>query len=196
MSDEPIKKQPTQDPAEFADTLDTIPEVNPVDPEPKKDTIGELLFQIFCAVIFLGMVGLVFYNAMLRYLVGGSYPPSEEWARFLFIYITFFGSIEAFYRRRHIAVDMMVDLFDGTKRKTLDIIAVVISIVVMVILCWGSIEYVWDARDQDSVATGVNMVWIYGTLPIMAVCSLVILLRDLWVVVRRPSEDFKKTQRS
>ena len=58
---------------------------------------GELLFEIFCAVIFLGMIGLVFYNAFLRYVFGGSYPPSEEWARFLFIYITFFGAIEAFY---------------------------------------------------------------------------------------------------
>ncbi|WP_297849460.1 TRAP transporter small permease subunit, partial [uncultured Desulfovibrio sp.] len=59
--------------------------------EAKSETPGQLLFEIFCAVIFLGMIGLVFYNAFLRYVFSSSYPPSEEWARFLFIYITFFG---------------------------------------------------------------------------------------------------------
>ncbi len=58
-----------------------------------EDTTGEFLFQIFCAVIFLSMIGLVSYNAFLRYVFRSSFPPSEEWARFLFIYITFVGPI-------------------------------------------------------------------------------------------------------
>ena len=56
---------------------------------------GQLCFEIFCAVVFLGMVGLVFYNALLRYVFRSSFPPSEEWARFLFIYIIYYGAIEA-----------------------------------------------------------------------------------------------------
>lgn len=189
MSDIPEKKNSPQDPAEYAETLDTIPEV---DPSPQKETTGEFLFQIFCAVIFLGMIGLVFYNAMLRYLFSSSYPPSEEWARFLFIYITFFGSIEAFYRRKHIAVDMFVDLFSGVKRKTLDVIATLISITVMAVLLWGGVEYVLGTYDQSSVSTGINMTFIYGTLPIMAGASLIILIRDLIQVIRRPASEFKK----
>ena len=69
------------------------------------------------------MIGLVFYNAFLRYVFSSSYPPSEEWARFLFIYITFFGAIEAFYRNKHIAVDMFVVLLKGAPRKYVDITA-------------------------------------------------------------------------
>ena len=58
----------------------------PQQPAPQQaESLGELLFEIFCAVIFLGMIGLVFYNAFLRYVFSSSYPPSEEWARFLFI---------------------------------------------------------------------------------------------------------------
>ena len=55
--------------------------------QPKEST-SAFLFQLFCAVIFLGMIGLVSYNAFLRYIFRSSFPPSEEWARFLFIYIT------------------------------------------------------------------------------------------------------------
>ena len=89
--------------------------------EPKHETAGQLLFEVFCAVIFLGMIGLVFYNALLRYIFSSSYPPSEEWARFLFMYITFFGAIEAFICKKHIAVDLLVVTFEGAKRKTVDI---------------------------------------------------------------------------
>lgn len=182
---------PERDPAEYAQVLDTVPEVEPT---PKEDTLGEFLFQVFCAVIFLGMIGLVFYNAMLRYLFSSSYPPSEEWARFLFIYITFFGSIEAFYRKKHIAVDMFVDMLHGTSRKTIEIIAGLIGMIVMAILLWGGVEYVMSTYDQESVSTGVNMTFIYGTLPVMAAVSLIIQLRDFIALLRRPTTDFDKQQ--
>ena len=84
--------------------------------QPKEST-SAFLFQLFCAVIFLGMIGLVSYNAFLRYIFRSSFPPSEEWARFLFIYITFFGAIEAFYHHKHICVDLVTDHLHGMARK-------------------------------------------------------------------------------
>lgn len=182
-------KDDARDSSEYAQVLDTVPES---EPDAKQDSTGEFFFQIFCAVIFLGMIGLVFYNAMLRYLFSSSYPPSEEWARFLFIYITFFGSIEAFYRRKHIAVDMFVDMFHGISRKSIEIIASLIGMAVMVILLWGGVEYVMSTYDQESVSTGVNMTFIYGTLPIMAAAALVIQLRDFIALLRRPLDQSSK----
>ena len=41
---------------------------------------GERAFEVFCAAIFLGMIGLVFFNAFLRYVFRSSFAPSEEWA--------------------------------------------------------------------------------------------------------------------
>lgn len=178
-----------RDPAEYAQVLDTVPES---EPDSRQDSVGEFLFQIFCAVIFLGMIGLVFYNAMLRYLFSSSYPPSEEWARFLFIYITFFGSIEAFYRKKHIAVDMFVDMLHGVSRKTVEIIASLIGMAVVGVLLWGGVVYVMSTYDQESVSTGVNMTFIYGTLPIMAAAALIIQLRDFIALLRRPVSEFEK----
>ena len=83
--------------------------------EQSNETRGELAFQAFCAVVFLTMIGLVFYNALLRYVFKSSFAPSEEWARFLFMYITFFGAIEAFYRGRHISVDMLTSMLHGAQ---------------------------------------------------------------------------------
>ena len=174
---------------EYARVLDTIPESTPA---PEKDSTGEFLFQVFCAVIFLGMIGLVFYNAMLRYIFSSSYPPSEEWARFLFIYITFFGAIEAFYRKKHIAVDMFVDLLHGASRKIVDIIASLLGMAAMFLLLWGGVVNVMQTYDTYSVATNVNMTFINGTLPIMAAAALIMQIRDFFHLLAQPASTFGK----
>lgn len=158
----------------------------------EKKSAGEFAFEIFCACIFLGMIGLVFYNAFLRYVFRESYAPSEEWARFLFIYITFFGAIEAFYRNKHIAVDMFVSLTSGALRKTIDIIASLLALGALALLFWGGIELVKQTMDTNSVATGVNMVFINGCLPIMAAAAIIIRGKDFLRLLAKPASEFKK----
>lgn len=188
---DPGKPENGPDSDEYTRVLDTIPESTP---EPKGDSTGEFLFQVFCAVIFLGMIGLVFYNTMLRYIFSSSYPPSEEWARFLFIYITFFGAIEAFYRKKHIAVDMFVDLLHGAKRKVVDIIASLFGIIAMALLLWGGIINVMQTYDTYSVSTNVNMTFINGTLPIMAASALIMQIRDFFKLLAQPADTFGTRQ--
>lgn len=151
---------------------------------------GELLFEIFCAAIFLGMIGLVFFNAFLRYFFSSSFPPSEEWARFLFIYITFFGAIEAFYRNKHIAVDMFVNLLEGTTRKTVDVIASALTLFALGLLVVGGVQLVLQTMDTFSVSTNVNMAFINGTLLIMALAAFIIRARDFVALLARPADTF------
>ncbi len=167
-------------------THDTTPNVA-IPPTTSK---GEFAFEVFCAVIFLGMIGLVFYNAFLRYVFGSSFAPSEEWARFLFIYITFFGAIEAFYRNRHIAVDMFTNLTSGMLRKCIDIIAQSLTLATLGLLLWGGIILVQQTMDTNSVATNVNMAFINGTLPIMAAAAILIKLPDFVRLLKKPASEF------
>lgn len=174
---------------EWAKTLEEGPQNDDIS---QKESLAEFVFQIFCAVIFLGMIGLVFYNAFLRYVFSSSYPPSEEWARFLFVYITFFGAIEAFYLKKHIAVDMFIDLLHGFSRKCIDIIATILGMLAMALLLYGGIINVMQTIDTYSVATHVNMALINGTLPVMAAAALVMQVRDLIILVRRPNDTFTR----
>ncbi|MDR3074338.1 MAG: TRAP transporter small permease [Deltaproteobacteria bacterium] len=164
----------------------------PESPQEPQDTKGEFAFQLFCALIFLGMIGLVFYNAFLRYVFRSSFPPSEEWARFLFMFITFFGAIEAFYRKKHIAVDLFVGLFGGITRKTLDVVAQSLGLCALALLLWGGVVLVEQTMDTYSVATGINMGFIYGALPILAAAALVIRGKELLDMLRKPASEFHK----
>lgn len=152
-----------------------------------KESTGEILFEVFCAAIFLGMIGLVFTNAFLRYVFRSSFPPSEEWARFLFIYITFIGAIEAFYRHKHIAVDMFVNMLKGSSRKVVDIFASLCIMGAFVLLFVGGVQLVLQTYDTNSVATNINMALINGTLPLMALAALIMHIKDFVVLLRTPA---------
>jgi len=184
----------TQEQPPAQDTVASLKNFQGPEQEKLSDSPGEFAFQVFCAVIFLGMIGLVFYNAFLRYVFSSSFTPSEEWARFLFIFITFFGSIEAFYRKKHIAVDMFVGLFSGVTRKTLDIIASLLALGALFLLLWGGIVLVEQTMDTWSVATSVNLGIINATLPIMAASALVIRGKEFIRLLRTPVSEFKKPE--
>jgi TRAP-type C4-dicarboxylate transport system permease small subunit len=160
------------------------------DKEQESESAGEVAFQVFCAAVFLGMIGLVFYNAMLRYVFRSSFAPSEEWARFLFMYITFFGSIEGFYRGRHIAVDMVTGLLSGLTKKSVDIFAQLLALGALVLLAIGGISLVEQTMDTNTVATGINMGFVNGILPIMAFSVIIIRARELWQTIKRPAAEF------
>ena len=160
------------------------------DNEHVKETGAEAAFQVFCASVFLGMIGLVFYNAVLRYVFRSSFAPSEEWARILFMYITFFGSIEGFYRGRHIAVDMFTGLLHGVTRKAVDIFAQVLALAALFVLAIGGITLVMQTIDTNTVATGLNMAFVNGTLPLMAISVIIMRGYELVKTIKKPAAQF------
>lgn len=166
--------------------LSELYEIAPKKELPPFKMSGKVLFEMFCALVFLGMVGLVFYNAFLRYVFRSSFPPSEEWARFLFIYIIYFGAIEACYRRKHIAVDLLVSRLHGVARRTVDIAANLLSLCALSLLLFGGWRIVELTYDINSVATNVNMAIINCTLPIMAFATIVLTLKDLVRLLKAP----------
>jgi len=158
--------------------------------EQSNETKGELAFQIFCAAVFLGMIGLVFSNAMMRYVFKMSFAPSEEWSRILFIYITFFGSIEGFYRGRHIAVDMVTSMLHGATRKGVDIAAQVFALCALFVLAVGGVTLVLQTMDTSTVATGLNMAFVNGTLPLMAITVIIMRGYELIKTIKKPASQF------
>lgn len=163
--------------------------------EQSNETKGELAFQIFCAFVFLGMIGLVFSNAMMRYIFKMSFAPSEEWSRILFIYITFFGSIEGFYRGRHIAVDMVTGLLHGVTRKCVDVVAQVLALAALFVLAVGGVTLVLQTMDTNTVATGLNMAFVNGTLPLMAIAVIIMRSYELIRTIKKPASQFLRAPR-
>jgi TRAP-type C4-dicarboxylate transport system permease small subunit len=128
---------------------------------------------------------------MLRYVFHASFAPSEEWARILFMYITFFGAIEAFYRGRHIAVDMVTGMLHGVTRKSVEIVAQILALGAIFVLAVGGVTLVIQTIDTNTVATGLNMAFVNGTLPLMAIVVFYMRGRELLATIKKPASQFK-----
>ena len=55
----------------------------------------------------------------------------------------------------------------------------------------GGIDLVRQTMDTATVATGINMTFVNGTLPLMAIVVFIIRLRELVATFKRPASSFK-----
>ena len=68
-------------------------------------TCIERVLRWLMVIIIASMAVLVFLNVVLRYGFNSSLMITEEIGRYLFVWLTFLGSISAFIRNRHVRVD-------------------------------------------------------------------------------------------
>ena len=87
-----------------------------------------------------------------------------------------------------------MNLLSGLTRKTVNILASAFSLLALGLLLYGGLINVQQTMDTRSVATGVNMALINGTLPLMAIAAILVELRSLWKIIRRPAAAFHKGQ--
>ena len=61
---------------------------------------------------------------------------------------------------------------------------------VLALLVVGGIDLVRQTMDTATVATGINMTFVNGTLPLMAIVVFIIRLRELVATFKRPASSF------
>ena len=65
-------------------------------------------FTVIITALFSGFVVITFAQVVFRYVIGYSLYWSEELARYLFVWVSFLGSVVALERGVHIGMDVVV----------------------------------------------------------------------------------------
>lgn len=84
---------------------------------------GEKALEAFIVAALAVMVVLVFGNVVLRYGFNSGIAVSEELSRFLFVWMTFIGTIVAARRGEHICTDFLRVYLSGVSRRVLDLLS-------------------------------------------------------------------------
>ena len=85
---------------------------------------------------------------------------------------------------------MFTSLLHGVTRKCVDIFAQLLALGALALLAVGGITLVQQTIDTSTVATGLNMAFVNGTLPVMAIAVIIMRLRELVRTVQRPASQF------
>ena len=137
----------------------------------------------FILVILLAvMVVLVFGNVVLRYGFNSGILISEELSRWLFIWITFLGSIIAMRENGHLGSNFVVRAFPPTARR----ISLFIGRLAMLYICWllfqGSVEQTEINWSVAAPVTGLSTAWVYSSGIVFSIAAALVLLGDLYTL--------------
>lgn len=157
------------------------------------ERIADLYCKLLCAamaVALMVMVVLVFGNVVLRYAFNSGITVSEELARWLFVWITFTGSVVALREHTHLGTDALLARLPARGKK----ICFVLGHVLMLYICWlvfkGSLEQTKINLEVLAPSTQWPVAVVYAAGVFFAVSGGVMLLLDLWLLVTgRVSDD-------
>lgn len=135
------------------------------------------------------MAVLVAVQVFFRYVLNQSLFWSEELARFLLVWLTFFGASVAYYRKAHPGIDILYSKMSPSIRKASAVLIHIASILLFCIMIVYGCQFAYFVRLQISPALQLPK-WII--LSILPVTGLILLVHGLTFLVndlKRGSRD-------
>ncbi|MEW6661454.1 MAG: TRAP transporter small permease [Bacillota bacterium] len=109
-----------------------------------KETPFDRVLMLVSSVVFCLVVLFVIMQVLIRYItvhIGFSMPWTEEAARYLLIFITFFGSAIAWRKKEHITITSLVDYFPGKVKLVLEFMSCLLILFFLAVAIIGSYQF-------------------------------------------------------
>jgi TRAP-type C4-dicarboxylate transport system permease small subunit len=139
------------------------------------------VIQIVCWLIFIVLISVGFFNVLSRFIFHLGLSWSDELSRFLFIWITFLGSVLVNDTYGHMNLDALVTHLSPRRANVVQILATTIVLLIMIILTVGSVQVVKMNWDWSSSALRIPYGFVYSVIPfsfaIMVIQSIVRLIK-------------------
>ena len=143
--------------------------------------------EYFCVCGMAIMTVVVFSQVIMRYIFSFSLPWSEEFSRFVFIWISWVGASYAVKESRHFKVEIFANLLKGNARRCLDLFVLIVWFMFCFFLArYGTrlVLFLIDTR-QISAAMEIPMSLPYAAVPVGAGLMCVRLIAEMWKVLKK-----------
>lgn len=133
------------------------------------------LIEWWAVCLLVAMVVIVCWAVFTRYVLNSSLVWYDEFASYLLVWLTFYGSVVAQYHGRHINFELVVDKLAPAARRVVDIVAELAVLGFQFVLCY----YGWILTERMGDETAISLPWIkvswiQSVLPITGGIMLVI----------------------
>jgi TRAP-type C4-dicarboxylate transport system permease small subunit len=133
------------------------------------------LIEWWAVILLAALVVLVCLGVFFRYMLNSSLTWYDEFASYMLVWLTFYGTVVADYRRRHIGFELLVDKLEPPARRVVDALAELAVLGFQFVLFYYG--WVLTERMGDETAISlpwVKVTWISSVLPITGALLLVI----------------------
>jgi TRAP-type C4-dicarboxylate transport system permease small subunit len=145
--------------------------------------LGSLVESV-AAVLLAIVVVIVLTQVLGRYILRISLSWPEELARYVLVWLMFFGVAAAAATRSQIVVDTLLELVSPRVRRGLEGIAALAGLAAIGLLVWTSQPLFGPASRSTSPATGIPSFWIYLAIPVGGALLGLFALADLGRLLR------------
>jgi TRAP-type C4-dicarboxylate transport system permease small subunit len=138
------------------------------------------LLEIWAMLLLVLLVVVVCLGVFFRYVLDSSLAWYDEFASYLLVWLTFYGSIPVAYQNRHIQFSTVLErLMPDTRRKFQALAELCVLGFQFVLLYYGWL-LTHKMGDETAVSlVWVKMGWVYSVLPIAGGVMLLISVNRL-----------------
>jgi len=133
------------------------------------------LVEWWAVLLLAGLVVLVCFGVFFRYVLNSSLTWYDEFASYMLVWLTFYGTVVADYRRRHIGFELVVDKLAPAARKVVDVLAEIAVLGFQFVLFYYGWVLMQRMGDESAISLPwVKVSWITSVLPVSGALLLVI----------------------
>lgn len=133
-------------------------------------------------------------EVFLRYLFGKSLYITEEFTRYLMVWVVFLASSLAIREDSHISIGILVNRFRGRTRSWLNLIAQLLLLTFLIFLIIEGVIALSFQMDQIIPSLGLPIFWFYLAIPVGSFLMILNLLPKIWENLKSISGKTKPRQ--
>ena len=132
----------------------------------------------------LSMALLVAVQVFCRYILNSSLFWSEELARYMLVWISFFGAVAGFYHHLHPGVDVVTSRLSPAGRFFCQVAVHGLTILLALAMVISGSQFAWFVRLQISPALGLPKWLVLSVIPLSGMLFLLYAITFLLQTIR------------
>lgn len=131
------------------------------------------LVSIVAQLLLATAVIAGFYQVLARFILESPSAWSEAWTRASVIWAVMLGVALAFRQGAMLSVEMLHSMLGGPRARRLEHVVLLIVVFFLGFLAWVGGQMTWRVRFQTMPSLEASISWVYVSIPIGAVLSLI-----------------------
>ncbi|MFA5575886.1 MAG: TRAP transporter small permease [Tissierellaceae bacterium] len=120
--------------------------------------------EVFLVLMFIAMVGIIFFQVIMRFVFNNSLSWSEEFGKFLFVWISWIGISIGHRRKEHIKITLLVEKLPYKIKKILEALSEIVLIVISGITLYYGVIMIGIQKKVPYAGIKISTSWGYLSL--------------------------------
>lgn len=144
----------------------------------------EYVERVVTSVIFCSMMIVVTAQIVMRYVLNSPLLWSEEFARYVYVWLVFIGSAYCVTQNKHVAVTLVTDRLPVLWQKALKVFCNLLAVAALIYMLPHSARYAFKQGNLLSGCMQIPMSWVFAAIPVGYTLVIAHMLLQIILIIR------------